>query len=354
MSTKTVASDVKLDLSHEVCPYTLIRTKLALDDMEAGQVLEVALRGVAIENVSHSIEEEGHSIIDHIIDGETWTFFIKKNEVEKKGHACAQRDCLYCRDTLRDSALSRKKAGNVKCRDMIEALEAHSERLETATTEEVLRWALDYFGDHIALATSFGAEDMVLTDMVVKLHPGPRIFTLDTGRLHQETYDVMARTMKKYGVKIETFSPDSRELEELTRSYGPNLFYESIDNRISCCQVRKINPLKRALSTLNAWVCGLRKEQAATRTQIRKLEISGDNGSVMAKVNPLADWTEKQVWDYIRQNDVPYNTLHEQGFPSIGCAPCTRAIKCGEDIRAGRWWWELPEHKECGLHKKVK
>ncbi|MEW5944943.1 MAG: phosphoadenylyl-sulfate reductase [bacterium] len=353
MESSTISSHVQLDLRHEVCPFSFVRTKLKLEEMEPGQVLEVTLRGAAIENVPRSVKEEGHSIVHVRRDGDNFVFYIRKNPSPERRHACAQKDCFHCRDILKEKALDTKKTGAGEPDPLLRELQAQAEKLESASAEETLRWALNFFGDRVALATSFSAEDMVITDMLSGMDGKARIFTLDTGRLHQETYDVMDRAAEKYGLRIEVFAPNAREVEELTKQYGPNLFYRSIENRISCCQVRKINPLKRALSTLDAWICGLRREQSPTRTDVRKLEIGGDNG-IKAKICPLADWTEKDVWDYIRKNDVPYNELHERGYPSIGCAPCTRPVNPGEDVRAGRWWWEAPEMKECGLHKKGK
>ena len=226
-----------------------------------------------------------------------------------------------------------------------------AEGLETKSAQDVLKWALSEFGERIALASSFGAEDVVLIDMLAKIDPKARVFTLDTGRLPQETYEVMEKVREKYGTKIEVYFPETKSVEEMEEKHGPNLFYKSLDLRKLCCQVRKIEPLNRAFSDLDAWICGLRREQAVTRTVIKKVEIDKAHGSIV-KVNALADWTEKQVWAYIKENNVPCNTLHDQNYPSIGCAPCTRAIEPGEDVRAGRWWWETPEQKECGLHSK--
>lgn len=221
--------------------------------------------------------------------------------------------------------------------------------LEGKTAQEVLKWADEAFGNKVALASSFGAEDVVLIDMWVEINPNARIFTLDTGRLPQETYNVIDEIRQRYKINIEFYFPDTKKTEEMLNKYGPNLFYESVDLRKLCCNVRKVEPLNRALSKLDAWVCGLRREQSVTRTQVKKLEIDEAHNGIV-KINPLADWAEKQVWDYIKQNNVPYNALHDKNYPSIGCAPCTRAVKPGEDIRAGRWWWENPETKECGLH----
>lgn len=215
------------------------------------------------------------------------------------------------------------------------------------SAEEVLKWAFNKYSEKVASANSFGAEDVVLTDMISKINPKARIFTLDTGRLPQETYDVWEKLEEKYKIKIIPYFPDKEAVEKMILEYGPNLFYKSLELRKFCCKVRKIDPLNRALSELDAWICGLRREQAVTRVEIKKVEEG-----TPVKINPLADWTEKQVWDYIKKNNVPYNKLHDKNYPSIGCAPCTRAVKPGEDIRAGRWWWETPEQKECGLHKK--
>jgi phosphoadenosine phosphosulfate reductase len=220
---------------------------------------------------------------------------------------------------------------------------------EKKNAEEVIRWGWQTFKGELALANSLGAEDVVLTDMVVKINPQIRIFTLDTGRLPQESYEVWERLEEKYKIHIEPYFPEAKDVEEMVKEYGPNLFYKSTELRRLCCQARKVKPLHRALSGILCWVCGLRREQAATRTGIKKIEIDKIHNGIL-KLNPLADWTEKQVWDYIKVNQVPYNRLHDKGYPSIGCAPCTRSVKPGEDIRAGRWWWERPEQKECGLH----
>lgn len=215
--------------------------------------------------------------------------------------------------------------------------------------QEILRWAFEEFGDKIALASSFGVEDVALIDIMVKINRKARIFTLDTGRLNEETYEVMDRIRDKYGIAIESYFPDSQKVEALERTKGFYSFRKSVENRKECCGIRKVEPLGRALSTLDAWITGLRRAQSVTRTDIAKVEIDAVHHN-MIKVNPLADWSEEQVWEYVKGNQVPYNKLHDQGYPSIGCSPCTRAIKPGEDIRAGRWWWENPEQKECGLH----
>lgn len=201
---------------------------------------------------------------------------------------------------------------------------------------------------HVALAVSFGAEDQVLTDLLVRSGEPVRFFTLDTGRQFEETYRTMERTIERYGIRFEVFAPDTRELESLVAERGPNLFYSGIEDRKACCRVRKLNPLARALAGLEAWICGLRREQSVTRNRVEAVSFDAEHG--LHKVCPLFDWSEDDVWSYIRARGVPYNPLHDKRFKSIGCAPCTRATGPGEDIRSGRWWWESPEHKECGLH----
>jgi phosphoadenosine phosphosulfate reductase len=222
--------------------------------------------------------------------------------------------------------------------------------LSTHSAEEAVRQSLQHFGvERIALATSFGAEDQVLTDMLVRANPAARIFTLDTGRLFQETYDTMQNSIERYHMKYEVCVPEAAEVAELISKDGPNLFYYSIENRKACCNVRKMKPLRKVLGTVDAWICGLRRDQSVTRTAVELVSWDAEFG--IYKICPLFDWSEQQVWDYIHKNNVPYNALHDRGFPSIGCAPCTRAVEPGQDIRSGRWWWESPEHKECGLHR---
>jgi len=222
--------------------------------------------------------------------------------------------------------------------------------LEGYSAERLLEWAFETFQPRIALASSFQAEESVLVDMMHRLHGSDfRVFTLDTGRLNQETYDCMDALKERYGIKVEVFFPDAQRVESMVQEQGLNLFYKSVDLRKTCCAVRKVEPLNRALGNLDAWMTGLRREQAVTRGGVQKVELDRDHGNIV-KINPLADWSQKQVWEYVSAHSVPYNRLHDLGYPSIGCAPCTRAIKPWEDVRAGRWWWEEPETKECGLH----
>lgn len=203
---------------------------------------------------------------------------------------------------------------------------------------------------NIAFANSYGAEDMVLTDIIAKTPLAIEIFSLDTGRLPAETYTLMGEVEKNYDVKPVVFFPKHETVEQYVRTQGINAFYESIELRKACCHMRKVEPLQRALQGKQAWVTGMRAEQATTRASLPTREY--DAGNQLEKFNPLSDWTEKEVWAYIRMFNVPYNQLHDQFYPSIGCAPCTRAVAMGEDIRAGRWWWEDPTSKECGLHVK--
>ena len=221
---------------------------------------------------------------------------------------------------------------------------------ETWTPQEILTWALERYHPRIAFASSFGVEDVAVIHMLSEINKDARVFTLDTGRLNPETYDVMERIRDAYGTKIEVQFPERAAVEKLQNERGFYSFRNSIEDRKLCCGIRKVEPLKRVLSTLDGWITGLRREQAVTRTVLPPFEIDAGNGGIV-KVNPLVRWTEQQTWDYVRTHKVPYNALHDQGYPSLGCAPCTRAIKPGEDVRAGRWWWENPETKECGLHR---
>ncbi len=201
----------------------------------------------------------------------------------------------------------------------------------------------------VALASSFGAEDMVLTDMIARHALPIRIFTLDTGRLPEPTHTLIERTRAHYALTIDVHYPDRVQLERYVREHGANAFYQSVPLRQQCCAIRKTEPLSRALAGSGAWVTGQRRAQALSRQSLQAEEFDAAHG--IPKFNPLAAWSEDDVWAYVRAHDVPTNALHAQGYPSIGCAPCTRAVAPGEDVRAGRWWWEAPEHKECGLHR---
>src|SRR5690349_4198546 len=197
-------------------------------------------------------------------------------------------------------------------------------------------------------ACSFGAEDMVLLDAIARNAKTIEVFTLDTGRLPEETQTLLEAARDKYPIAIRTYFPEASSVEAWVAQNGPNAFYKSIAQRKQCCEIRKIEPLRRALTGKKSWITGLRREQSQAR-QTLELE-TWDDGNGLTKINPLVDWTNDEVWAYIRQHDVPYNALHDRGYPSIGCAPCTRAVQPGEDIRAGRWWWESSS-KECGLHQ---
>jgi len=231
----------------------------------------------------------------------------------------------------------------------VEECQRLSDRFEDRAAQEILGWALEEFHPRIALASSFGAEDVVLIDMLARIRPDVRVITLDTGRLPQETYEVMEAIRARYGTRVDVFYPDATRVEAMVNEHGPNLFYRSAELRKLCCGIRKVEPLRRALDGLSAWISGLRREQAATRAHIGKVEFDGEHGGIL-KINPLADWTWAQVWEYVRVHDVPHNALHDQGYLSIRCAPCTRAVRPHEDPRAGRWWWEQGTDKECGLH----
>ncbi len=216
--------------------------------------------------------------------------------------------------------------------------------------EQILKYAAGHFAGGIAFASSLGTEDQVITDMIVRNNLDIPIFTLDTGRLFNETYELLEQTEKCYGIKIAVYFPKSPDIEIMANRYGVNLFSDSVANRKYCCLQRKVKPLRRALRGLSAWVCGLRREQSVTRSEVAEAEWDETNGLV--KINPLIVWSDEEVKRYLTDHDVPYNRLHDQGFVSIGCACCTRAVKPGEHPRSGRWWWEEPEHKECGLHWK--
>ncbi|MDX9700024.1 MAG: phosphoadenylyl-sulfate reductase [Rhodocyclaceae bacterium] len=221
---------------------------------------------------------------------------------------------------------------------------------KAAAALTLLRDAVAEFGHdgELAFANSFGAEDMVLTELILTHRLPIEIFSLDTGRLPAETYTLIGEVEQRYDTKLKVYFPDATAVENFVRSHGINAFYDSVELRKACCGVRKMEPLARALAGKKAWITGLRAGQSVTRTGVALREFDQANG--LEKLNPLADWSEAEVWAYIRIHELPYNALHDQFYPSIGCAPCTRAIALGEDVRAGRWWWEDPASKECGLH----
>jgi phosphoadenosine phosphosulfate reductase len=221
---------------------------------------------------------------------------------------------------------------------------------ETWSPQEILTWALKNFHPKIALSCSFGApEGLVLLDMMHRIDPESRVFVLDTGRLPQATHDLIDRVRERYDKRIEVLVPESAVVSQMVNEHGMNLFYESVEKRQRCCNVRKVQPLKQYLTELDAWVTGLRRDQNPTRNTTPKIQLDHTHGG-MVKLSPIADWTRAQVLDYVRAHNVPTNRLHAQGYPSVGCEPCTRAIRAGEDERAGRWWWESAGNRECGIH----
>jgi phosphoadenosine phosphosulfate reductase len=236
-------------------------------------------------------------------------------------------------------------------RDFLDEFEAGqlANDFDFATPQEVIAWAVERWHPRLAICTSFQAEGMAIFDMAWRINNEVRLFTVDTGRLPQETYDVIEQVRARYGVEVEVYSPDPRKIDAMVTRFGPNLFRRSVEARLFCCSVRKVEPIRNVLEGLDAWVTGLRREQWASRANIRKIEIDHDHGG-LAKINPLADWTIEEVKEYNQHWDVPEHPLYAQGFTSIGCAPCTRATKPGEDPRAGRWWWEKNAPKECGIH----
>jgi len=235
---------------------------------------------------------------------------------------------------------------------MKEITDQYNKELSRADPFRAIEYFNTLFPGKCIFSTSLGAEDQVLTGIISKSFPSIRIFTLDTGRMFQETYDLIHITERKFNKKIELFFPDHVPVEKMVNSKGINLFYESVENRKECCHVRKIEPLTRALKGMKVWITGLRREQSAARADVEK--VNWDEGFQIIKLNPLIDWTGDETWSYIRSQKIPYNSLHDKGFPSIGCLPCTRAVMPGEDLRAGRWWWESGSKKECGLHNNEK
>jgi phosphoadenosine phosphosulfate reductase len=216
-----------------------------------------------------------------------------------------------------------------------------------ATTLSILEKIATEFSPAV-FASSLAAEDMVLTDLILRHKLNIGIFSLETGRLHKETLNMLDRIKESYGYDVQLYKPETEAIDSYVEQHGLNAFYDSVEMRKECCRIRKVEPLNRALSGNKAWITGQRRAQSATRAELAVQE--DDVPHAMQKFNPLTDWSEEDVWHYIHSNNVPYNALHDKGYPSIGCEPCTRAIQPGEDVRAGRWWWENPESKECGLH----
>jgi phosphoadenosine phosphosulfate reductase len=222
---------------------------------------------------------------------------------------------------------------------------------KAVAVREQLAAAVQEYG-RVVYSNSLGAEAMVLTDIIWTHVPAIDIFSIDTGRLHEETYEVLEKLQRRYKRKVRVVYPDAQALEALVTDQGVNGFYHSLEARMACCRIRKVEPFRRAIAGYGAWVTGVRREQSATRAQAKPVEWDTDYG--LHKVSPLLDWTEEQIWQYIRARKLPYNLLHDRQFPSIGCQPCTRAIQPGESRRAGRWWWEQPESRECGLHPRIR
>jgi phosphoadenosine phosphosulfate reductase len=221
---------------------------------------------------------------------------------------------------------------------------------EAFGAQTVLRIALETLGaSRLVLSTSLGPESIVILDLVSDMETRPRVVTVDTGRLPEQTHSLLERVRARFAIEIDVLTPDEADVDAMVRERGRDLFYRSVDDRVRCCDVRKVEPLSKALRNADGWITGLRREQSTTRWKTPKLSLDVEHGLIW-KVNPLADWSSERVWHYIRTRDLPYNTLHDMGYPSVGCAPCSRAVPAGADERSGRWWWETPESRECGLH----
>ena len=233
-----------------------------------------------------------------------------------------------------------------------EKIYQHIKYCQSLKAEEILHEAFKFFNKNVEIAVSFGAEDVVLIDMVSKLKIDIGIFTIDTKRLNKETYDLIKEIKQKYNLKIEILYPNESSVRKMVDAKGVNLFYDSVENRKECCGVRKVAPLKKKLNSLGGWITGVRGDQNQNRSDFKKVELDESWENNLIKYNPLVDWSYEQVFDYISKHKVPYNKLHDEGYPSIGCEPCTRAIKKGEDFRSGRWFWEKNGNTECGLHIK--
>jgi phosphoadenosine phosphosulfate reductase len=236
--------------------------------------------------------------------------------------------------------------------ELIDELEAGeiSVEFEGEEPQTVIEWAIERFAPRIAISTAFQIDGIAVLDMAYEIDPEIEVFSVDTGRLPEESYELIEQLRERYpGLNLVLLAPNAGHVERMVGKHGPNLFRSSVDERLLCCQVRKVLPLTKHLAGLDAWITGLRRDQWATRTNIRKVEIDHDHGAIV-KLNPLAEWTEEEVWDYVRERELPVHPLYAQGYTSIGCAPCTRPIREGEAGRAGRWWWETNAPKECGVH----
>jgi phosphoadenosine phosphosulfate reductase len=241
-----------------------------------------------------------------------------------------------------------KESGNTLNNEMLEYIQSGA--AESLSPHEILTWGLENFADKIALSCSFGApEGLVLLDMMHRIDPAARVFVLDTGRLPQATYDLIDRVRDRYDKTVEVIFPAAERVQSMVSDGGLNLFYESVEKRELCCRIRKVEPLNRFLSGLDAWVTGLRRDQSSAREKTAKIEIDRAHAGI-AKLNPIADWSREQVLQYVKEHNVPINRLHADGYPSVGCDPCSRAIGPGDDPRSGRWWWEESDLKECGIH----
>lgn len=239
----------------------------------------------------------------------------------------------------------------IKLKNVLDEMDVNAlaSRFESRRAESLLNWAIERYGSRMAIVTSFQSEGMAIIDMAYHINPDVRIITIDTQKLPKETHDLINRIGERYGINVEIHYPQKHVISEMVREHGANLFYDNVSLRMLCCHNRKVEPMNQALTGLNAWITGLRRSQSETRADFAKIQVDPNHGHIL-KLNPLADWTHEQVWQYIRSNQVPYNALYDKGYTSIGCDPCTRAIKPGEDLRAGRWWWEDGMPKECGIH----
>jgi phosphoadenosine phosphosulfate reductase len=234
----------------------------------------------------------------------------------------------------------------------LEDLPRLRDEVEQLDASQLVSWAAGQFGNRLVLASSFSAEDMALIDIVRRADVQLRVFTLDTGRLHQETYDMVEEVRKRYALEVDLLVPEQADLESLLRADGPNGFYRSVAQRRRCCEVRKVQTLQRYLKSASAWITGTRRSQSVTRSDLERVQIDWAHGGLL-KISPLAHWSSEEVWAYVRKHRLPIHALHEKGYPSIGCAPCTRAVAPGEPHRSGRWWWEDESTKECGLHRSA-